>query len=116
MAIILWALYPLSPWRRLQESARYLLDVLVRNIQDQRTIDWLCAYPDDPRGIPHFEAMVQWARGFARSSAGAGDPWRVTGLVRSPHIQADYHLQLTPGTNVAMIKIDPVDRVAACFR
>ena len=30
------------------------------------------------------------------------DP-RVTGLVHSPHIQADYHLQLTPGTNVAML-------------
>jgi formate dehydrogenase major subunit len=30
------------------------------------------------------------------------DP-RVTGLVRSPHIQADYHLQLTPGTNVAVL-------------
>ena len=28
------------------------------------------------------------------------DP-RATGLVRSPHIAADVHLQLTPGTNVA---------------
>ncbi len=30
------------------------------------------------------------------------DP-RKTGLVKSPHIQADYHLPLLPGTNVAMI-------------
>jgi len=30
------------------------------------------------------------------------DP-RATGLVRSAHVQADYHLQLTPGTNVALI-------------
>jgi formate dehydrogenase major subunit len=30
------------------------------------------------------------------------DP-RATGLVRSPHIAADVHLQLTPGTNVAML-------------
>ena len=34
------------------------------------------------RGIPHFEATVQWVHEVARSSAGAGDPWRVTGLVR----------------------------------
>jgi len=30
------------------------------------------------------------------------DP-RVIGLVRAPHIQADVHMQLTPGTNVAMV-------------
>ncbi len=30
------------------------------------------------------------------------DP-REIGLVRSPHIQADYHLQLRPGTNVALL-------------
>ena len=30
------------------------------------------------------------------------DP-RAIGLVRSPHIAADYHLQLRPGTNVAML-------------
>src|ERR1700730_3141875 len=30
------------------------------------------------------------------------DP-RVTGLVHSPHVHADYHLQLTPSTNVAML-------------
>ena len=30
------------------------------------------------------------------------DP-RVTGLVRSPHVEADVHMQLTPGTNVAMM-------------
>jgi formate dehydrogenase major subunit len=30
------------------------------------------------------------------------DP-RVINLVRSPHIQADYHLQLRPGTNVALM-------------
>ena len=30
------------------------------------------------------------------------DP-RATGLVKSPHVEADYHLPLKPGTNVAMI-------------
>ena len=30
------------------------------------------------------------------------DP-RTTGIVRQPHIEADYHLQLRPGTNVAVI-------------
>lgn len=30
------------------------------------------------------------------------DP-RATGLVKSPHVKADYHLPLKPGTNVAMI-------------
>src|SRR5690606_23934796 len=30
------------------------------------------------------------------------DP-RATGIVRSPHIQADYHLALRPGTNVAIV-------------
>ncbi|MGB8328113.1 MAG: formate dehydrogenase subunit alpha [Steroidobacteraceae bacterium] len=30
------------------------------------------------------------------------DP-RVIGMVRTPHVQADYHLQLKPGTNVAVI-------------
>ncbi len=30
------------------------------------------------------------------------DP-RVTSLVRTPHVEADVHMQLTPGTNVAMV-------------
>src|SRR5690606_30816849 len=30
------------------------------------------------------------------------DPRRID-LVKSPHVQADYHLQLKPGTNVAFI-------------
>ncbi|MFY0022697.1 molybdopterin-dependent oxidoreductase, partial [Acinetobacter baumannii] len=30
------------------------------------------------------------------------DPRRID-LVKSPHIRADYHLQLMPGTNVALI-------------
>jgi hypothetical protein len=58
MAIILWALYPLSPWRRLYGLAHYLLDVLIRNMEDPRTLDWLCAHPDDPRGIPHIELAI----------------------------------------------------------
>ena len=58
MAIILWALFPLSPWKRYYETARWLLDVLIRNIQDQATVDWLCAYPDDPRGISHIERAI----------------------------------------------------------
>ena len=32
------------------------------------------------------------------------DP-REIDLVRSPHVQADYHLQLRPGTNVALHRI-----------
>jgi hypothetical protein len=58
MAIILWALHPLSPWRRYYELARWLLDVLIRNKEDPRTVDWLCAYPDDPRGISHIERAI----------------------------------------------------------
>ena len=38
------------------------------------------------RGIPHFEATVQWSHGFARSAV--GDPWRVTGLVRGSSVAA----------------------------
>jgi tetratricopeptide (TPR) repeat protein len=34
------------------------------------------------RGVPQFEATVQWAHGFGRSAAGASDPWRITGHVR----------------------------------
>ena len=30
------------------------------------------------------------------------DP-RATGIVKSPHIQADYHLSLRPSTNVAVV-------------
>ena len=58
MAIILWALYPLSPWRRLQELARHLLHVIFRNLTDQRTVDWLCANPDDPGGIARIERCI----------------------------------------------------------
>ena len=58
MAIIMWALHPLSPWKRYYEAARHLLDVLIRNIQEQRTVDWLCAYPDDPGGISHIERAI----------------------------------------------------------
>jgi uncharacterized protein involved in outer membrane biogenesis/tetratricopeptide (TPR) repeat protein len=33
------------------------------------------------RGVPHFDANLQWARGLGRSSA-SGEPWRLTGHLR----------------------------------
>ena len=64
MAIILWALYPLSPWRRLHELARHLLQVIVRNLTDPRTIDWLCANPDDPEGVARIERCLDDLNAF----------------------------------------------------
>jgi tetratricopeptide (TPR) repeat protein len=57
------------------------LRLLVDPVEQPRMADvdgslWL------ERGMPHFEATVQWARGLGRSAAGASDPWRVTGHVR----------------------------------
>ncbi|HEV7689781.1 MAG TPA: hypothetical protein VGO52_03120 [Hyphomonadaceae bacterium] len=64
MAIILWALYPLSPWRRLQELERHLLHVIFKNLTDQRTIDWLCANPDDPEGVARIERCLEDLNAF----------------------------------------------------
>ena len=58
MAIILWALYPLSPWKRLYESARHLLQVILNNFQDPRFTSWLCANPDDPEGVARIERCL----------------------------------------------------------
>jgi hypothetical protein len=58
MAIILWALYPLSPWKRLYESARHLLQVILKNFRDQNFLEWLCARADDPEGVPYIERMI----------------------------------------------------------
>ena len=58
MAIILWALHALSPIRRLQEGARYLLQSLVHVFADPQAVDWLCAYPDDPEGIARIERCL----------------------------------------------------------
>jgi hypothetical protein len=58
MAIILWALYPLSPWKRYYEYARHLLKTLLTHLNDQRWIDWLEACPDDPQGICLFERII----------------------------------------------------------
>src|SRR5262245_5523082 len=58
MAIILWALYPLSPWRRHYESARHLLQTMLRVLSDPRWPQWLNANPDDPSGFPVFERML----------------------------------------------------------
>jgi hypothetical protein len=64
MAIILWALYPLSPWRRLHELARHLLQVIVRNLTDPSTVDWLCANPDDPEGVARIERCLDDLNAF----------------------------------------------------
>ena len=64
MAIILWALYPLSPWRRLHELARHLLQVIIRNLTDPLTIDWLCANPDDPEGVSRIERCLDDLNAF----------------------------------------------------
>ena len=57
------------------------------------------ANPTD--GHPVFASQMKW-----RLREGAKliivDP-RTIDLVRTPHVQADYHLQLRPGTNVAVI-------------
>jgi hypothetical protein len=58
MAIILWALYPLSPWRRLHEVARHLLQSLLNVFADPQAVDWLCADPDDPEGIARVERSL----------------------------------------------------------
>ena len=58
MTIILWALSPLSPWRRLYELARHLLQVIVRNFNDPSFIDWICANADDPDGIARIERCI----------------------------------------------------------
>jgi hypothetical protein len=58
MAIILWALYPLSPWKRYYEFARHLLTTLLTHLNDQRWIDWLEANPDDPQGVCLFERII----------------------------------------------------------
>jgi hypothetical protein len=58
MAIILWALFPLSPWRRYYESARHLLHKLITGLKDPQWIEWLEANLDDPQGIPYFERVI----------------------------------------------------------
>jgi hypothetical protein len=58
MAIILWALNAFSPWRRLYAHAHHLLQVIIRNLNDQATVNWLCANPDDPDGIPRIERCI----------------------------------------------------------
>jgi hypothetical protein len=58
MAIILFALYPLSPMKRLWERARFVLQVILGNFEDPRFIDWLCANPDAPGGVAQVERCI----------------------------------------------------------
>src|SRR5262245_31155006 len=58
MAIILWALYPLSPWRRYYEIARLLLGRLLDHLSDEHQVAQLCANPDDRRGISFYERIL----------------------------------------------------------
>ena len=58
MAIILWALYGLSPLRRLEESARHLLSTMLRVLSDPRWPRWLEQNRKDPSGYPNFERML----------------------------------------------------------
>ena len=57
--IILWALYPLSPWRRLHESMRHLLEAFLRTLADPGEAQRLDDDPDDPKGFPIFEFALQ---------------------------------------------------------
>ncbi|MEB3214574.1 MAG: formate dehydrogenase subunit alpha, partial [Leptolyngbyaceae bacterium] len=70
-----------------------------RSVEDADVIMVIGANPTD--GHPVFAARMK-----RRLRAGAklivADPRRID-LVRSPHIEAEHHLQLTPGTNVALI-------------
>ena len=62
------------------------------------------ANPTD--GHPVFASRMKRRLRGSATQAGAGliviDP-RVIDLVRTPHVEADYHLQLKPGTNVAVL-------------
>jgi hypothetical protein len=58
MAIILWALNAFSPWRRLHERTRHLLDTVLRMVQDKHSLDWVRAYPDHPHSIPLIERAL----------------------------------------------------------
>jgi formate dehydrogenase major subunit len=62
------------------------------------------ANPTD--GHPVFASRMKRRLRGSATQAGAGliviDP-RVIDLVRTPHVEADFHLQLKPGTNVAVL-------------
>src|SRR5689334_1263479 len=58
MAIIFFALYPLSPMKRMWESVRHLLQVILKGLNDEHFIGWLCANPDDPRGVACIERCL----------------------------------------------------------
>ena len=55
MAIILWALYPLSPWKRFHEHVRHLIQTFLDALTDPQTLDWLSAHPEHPEGIARIE-------------------------------------------------------------
>jgi len=55
MAIILWALYPLSPWKRFHEHVRHLIQTFLDALTDPQAVDWLSAHPDHPEGIARIE-------------------------------------------------------------
>src|ERR1700754_625816 len=58
LTVLLWCLHPLAPARRLYELTRHTLQLTVRQLSDQRTIDWLCDDPDNPRTFARFETWI----------------------------------------------------------
>ncbi len=58
MAIILWALHALSPTRGLIEGVRHLLTAVCNQLTAHASQDWLCANPDDPRGVATLERYL----------------------------------------------------------
>ena len=70
-----------------------------RSVQEADVIMVIGANPTDAHPV-FGSRMKRRLREGARLIV--ADPRRID-LVRSPHIQADYHLQLQPGTNVAVV-------------
>src|SRR5690349_9265835 len=58
MAIILWVLDAFSPWRRYEERTRHLLETVFRTLENRIFLDWMCADPDHPDGVPLIERAL----------------------------------------------------------
>jgi hypothetical protein len=58
VAIILRALFPLSPARQVYELARVFLTKILNTLADPATVSWLCANADDPKGIAGIESCI----------------------------------------------------------
>ena len=58
MAIILWALYPFSPMRRVYELVRRFLAAIIRNLEDEAFIAWLRANRTTLRASPASSSVL----------------------------------------------------------